>query len=473
MGLYQITFTILIITLVGNIFLGTIGFLRAPKEWANRYYFLLILLYSAFLTTSYLTDITADPVWSPIILKTDFIVGTLTVYAYILFTSNFPKYRGFPGKVTFKILGLISAFLICAIVATNWIIKEISLTETGTIFTSGLLDPLFVGSMILMILFGIQTLIKQYKISVGREKLQVSYLIIGSTIPAITTIITSLILERLISFNIVTGEQLPITLLRQFGFASGIAFTLCTTYAIIRHRLFGIRVLAGEIIFWVSTAAFLFVTFYSVALLELEYLGSLVSPSAITLNVFLAFLIALILNIYGKKLRRAIRRYIVNISFDPVQVKEQFLADISVATDTDEILTHLTGTTKRLYSPSNQGILVAHTAHNDHVTTHWKEFLPQQVQLLENPDNLNLLLNTTHGKSALLTSQIVKNEPDSPLAQLLDALDTEIIIPLEHQGIYVLYLLGRKTNNHAYTNEDLTLLEQLCYYTVLNLARTT
>ncbi|GAI41259.1 unnamed protein product, partial [marine sediment metagenome] len=85
---------------------------------------------------------------------------------------------------------------------------------------------------------GIIILVRKYKISKGIEKVQIQYFFIGAALSAVVGATTNLIAPALFgSYS-----------LWQFGPLSLIFLVIFTTYAITKHHLFNIRVIATELL---------------------------------------------------------------------------------------------------------------------------------------------------------------------------------------------------------------------------------
>lgn len=452
---------------LANLILGFLIISRNPKNPTNVIFFILILLLVIFDLSSHYVD---QPVLKielqSLMLRVDYFSGVMTAYFFLLFSYNFPKFKGFLSNKL--LLFLFAMSFVGGVIAfsTDLMIRDVQATLDGTLFTLGPMDLPFIAFCLGMGFAGIYLLVKSLKSNYGEERLRVTYVILGSSITA-GIILVSLIVERvLLQLGLV--DYIPLVRMSRF---STIIFTLFTTYAIVRHRLFGIRVVLGKLLFWVGTATFLFTVFYVVALLEQQYLGSFTSPGVITLNAFLALFIGLLFHRYERNLYKLVNRYIVYFTYDPKEVTEDFITEVTTIKTEQDVFDKLFSTVKETLNPIKQGIEVGVLNEGSgEPTVLWQNVSQDEIKQVENTELINEFMNKKPNQAILRTELEAENGNDK-VVEILKKLSIEVVLPIQRGQVVGLYVLGERANKDAYALEDLAFLEKLVYYASLNVAR--
>lgn len=214
--------------------LAAVVFFRKKRGAANRIFALEVLSAGIWIFTVLIADTSASYPSALFWSKTAIIGPAFIPFFLVLFSFVFPE-GGLPS-LTKMILLSAPALLFTVLSPTALNVKEIEIKPWGASLETGLLYPLLFLYFAFYVGVAFHKLIKKMKKSSRIQRLQMKYILIGYPISLFIAIITNLLL-------VVMGySQYSI-----FGPPSTIFFTIFTTYAIIKHHLFEIRVIAAEV----------------------------------------------------------------------------------------------------------------------------------------------------------------------------------------------------------------------------------
>lgn len=310
------------------IFLLTISFIMLgisilalrsnPRSTTNKLFLLFVLTFDIWLLANYFSNSSQN--YDTVLLtnKLIFFSTTWLIFFLALFIKSYPnakvKYNLLPVSLAF-----IGAIFISILSFTDVIVQyvEIKYGFSDIVFGDGII--IYAVYFLLLLVFSIYTLFRKFHRSQGIERLKIQYLFVGIILTSAGTIITNLIFP--IIFN--NFE------LSNIGTGFSIFLVSFTGYSIIKHRLFGIRMLLGSIFTMSIVAIFTFVMFYGVLTFENVIFESPFELESILANVFIAFIFSILfVNIYNYA-SKVIRRSFIHSAYDPTIELEKFNSLIS------------------------------------------------------------------------------------------------------------------------------------------------
>ncbi len=220
----------IILSAIGNLFLGFFVFIREPVKKLNRLFGIFSFTTAFWVLSNFMAGINPVPFWP----KTGYAFGALISASAVLWISELCGITLTKFRITlFTGLGLLF-FLISYI--NDLILKNIRRVylggyegETGPLFS--LYAIYIIGTLI----FVLYTLLSEYYKSTGLKKLQLSYVVIGSTL--------------FIGVVLIVNFILPLFGIHQFmplDSPSSLFLIFFTAIAITRFHLFEIRVILTE-----------------------------------------------------------------------------------------------------------------------------------------------------------------------------------------------------------------------------------
>jgi signal transduction histidine kinase len=217
---------------ISNIVLGVFTYLNNPKNRSNQAFAIMCSTLSLWALFNYLADadLTNALTWN----RLTFFVISYSLCFLILFMNNFPSQI---YKARFLNLGLLSLGTIIALISlhpifipTVKIIDGVSNVEVGPLY------PIF-PVYLLAFLIGMGVLLtKSWRNSTGYNRVKMRFLIFGISAMALLASITNLFLP------LITGTNEY----AKFGALFTLIFVGSTSYAIVRHKLFDIRLIVAR-----------------------------------------------------------------------------------------------------------------------------------------------------------------------------------------------------------------------------------
>ncbi len=258
---------------VVNFLISILVYINEPKNKNNKYFFLFVFSLIIWVITNYLSDVDSNffRVWWW--LRLTFITPALFVTILFYFSLNFPK-TGLVSKRV-KITIWVCLVTIVFLLLSDLIIKSFKMSEGGVAVNFGYLGIVYVMYFVFFFLASLYVLARKFIQEKGVTKKQLLYLILGLSLFVVSATTTNLIIPFI--FNVF--------LLSVYGPYFFIFFVVFLAYAITKHKLFNIKVVATEIFS-------LFITF--ILFVNLFFFNS-VPELLVKLVIFIATLFFVIL----------------------------------------------------------------------------------------------------------------------------------------------------------------------------------
>jgi signal transduction histidine kinase len=274
----QASILLFIISFV-DIALGLFVLLKDPKGKTNRSFFLLSLAALIWINASYFEDELADPARMFFLLRLDFASGILAAFALLIFCLDVSE-TAIAGRIRKLLVGIPLAF--------SFLVFMTGSILSGYVIRNATIVPVLGGAHLIYdatvgfaLLTGIGVLAWNYRKSSPEGKARLVYLFIGLALSSIIAFLTNIAIDDYI-------RRLPdYRLYSRLGLFSTIFFVLSSGYAIVKHRLFNLKVIATETL---SLGILVFSLFQVLRSPSLLYLAI----NAIVFAVILAFIVMLI-----------------------------------------------------------------------------------------------------------------------------------------------------------------------------------
>jgi signal transduction histidine kinase len=238
--------------------LGLLVFFNDKKKNTNKIFALLTFSIVTWIITNYLCDSPSGANYALFWNKITMAAGTLIGLSLFYFSLSFPReFQKFPKFWRYSFLSITGIFIILTLF-TGLIVKKIEFLDWGTNIIQGVgFLPFTIWSSILIIVSAI-ILILQYKGSQGIEKIQMKYLFLGLILFLFFGFIMGVV------FAVITGNNE----LARYAPYSMIFFVGFSTYAILKHHLLAIRIIATEALVFLLSLIFFIETLLSKTLFE-------------------------------------------------------------------------------------------------------------------------------------------------------------------------------------------------------------
>ncbi|HVF69760.1 MAG TPA: ATP-binding protein [Xanthomonadales bacterium] len=426
---------IILLTALINIALGVISYNKNPRSATHRLLTLLTIIFALWTISNYfsLNSATIEDTlfWIRAVM---FITAPLGPVLY-LFIKAFPKPELKINKIVLNLL-IITTFIVQAIAFTPLLFSKVTITDQVTP-TPGpgilLFALLFVGVPIA----GLVELIRKYRKSLGLEKLQIKYLIVGITETFALLILTNFIAVVVFNYSgfVIFG---PIFSLILVGFI---------TYSVIRHRLLEVKVIVARSVVYALLILLIAVLYTAGVFLISKYLFKLnIDVQVVEIYVLLAIFVAFTF----VPLRNYIERVTSTIFFKGKYSQNSLVYKLTTIIASTISLEQLT---KKTLQKLLSTLRISHGAYIIYTKRKFAIF----------PEGHGVYGNERKAIDALYPLKrmvIFDEEKNKKIKALMRTLDVAIVMPLFERGEKVGTLfLGEKKSGQIYSQQDIALLE--------------
>lgn len=211
-----------------------------------------------------------------------FAPAAVTVGVFLYFTLVFPRNK--PHFGWWHRVGLACPLiLVLGLLPTDLILKDIGINKGVIIPLFGAGYFIYVAFIILYTGFGLINLLRSYFASVGAEKLQVKYVLLGISLFFLALIISNLLLP-----------WIGISQLAPYGPLFSLFFVGFTSYAIVRHRLMSIEIILQKGLAYVLVSTLVLVIYGLAVWAAQTFLGRILGYRSLIVTGVVALFIAMI-----------------------------------------------------------------------------------------------------------------------------------------------------------------------------------
>jgi signal transduction histidine kinase len=236
----SLIFNSIIVFLISGIsfYLAILSYRQNNKSISNRTFSQFGIATGFWIAFAFFTDVEGLRNNSYIFAKLTYIALLTVSYTLFQFPFNFPRQRVLNKYIKYiwlfigLLLGILTLF-------TNLVIKDLEFYSWGSSFIDGDLAGPFYLYMIIGPVSAIVQYLFLWKKFEANDKRQVKFFLVGLSIFMLTNIVLQSIVKPLITHS----DELY-----RFGNYSAFFMIAFTSYAIVKHRLFDIKVLATEVI---------------------------------------------------------------------------------------------------------------------------------------------------------------------------------------------------------------------------------
>lgn len=278
---------LLILIIVFSTYLGVLVYKNDPQKKDNRLFLWLVLWMNLWLIANYLQNEIIFGSFRSIFLYLDFTIAPILGYFLFLFCYNFLENKKINRFLNFLLI-IIIFFLIFSVVK-NFVFIDVDVSGKLISFSNGLLFPVYAVFIISMMVGGSVLLIFKYFRFTKYKKNQVLFVMIGFLLASLcgTTI------------NLFFQDTLSLEFFR-LGALSSFFLVFFTAYAIIRHKLFDIKVVIQRSVIY-GTLLIIIVCSY----LFLVFLFGLFFEHSNHINTLGAGIFITVLGIFGVPVLRS------------------------------------------------------------------------------------------------------------------------------------------------------------------------
>ncbi|MBI2042537.1 MAG: hypothetical protein HYT21_02225 [Candidatus Nealsonbacteria bacterium] len=227
---------ITLIPIIASLALAFLVYTRNKNNLSNRVFSvacITILLWAAANYFSSHPVLLDDLIWIRLVL----FFAVFMQFMFFLFVYLFPKNVFLAAKWKLLILTLFAGSTMAATLSP-FIYTKLEIKNGVIVPLPGILMPLFAFSIFLFLGLAVYYIIKKYRSAQGDEKMQWRFILSGFSI---------------MFFLLIISQFLSVVLLQRtdfvkFGPLFTLPFIILSAYAIIKHRLLNVRVIAAELL---------------------------------------------------------------------------------------------------------------------------------------------------------------------------------------------------------------------------------
>lgn len=274
-----------VITLVGilNLVLGLTALLRANRETASFFYFLITVVTVLWILPLALLEFAQTDTLRLLFAKSAFIGPSFLPLALYGFISNFPSSsKNYKSSffISFAIAGLL--FLSISLFGKHFITGVTAVAPSQLVFSYGYQYSVYFVYLAGSIIYLLWSMYRRYKHSEGLDQLRLRYLLTGFGLSAAGALLTNMVLP-----------MLGLDIFAIFGPVSTIFLFYFTTQAIIYHRLFDIGTFVANLVEVITLAMFYYLVIFFIRTVEIKLLNlSFYDPLNIFIDLVFAFAVA-------------------------------------------------------------------------------------------------------------------------------------------------------------------------------------
>jgi signal transduction histidine kinase len=430
---------ILITACILNGFLGLTVLLKNPKSTTNRLFFMLT---GSFIAWSLINYASVHPAFLPQIEWIRFVLFNASILCLLVFLTflSFPEIHFSIKKSNYAKNAVYFTLLVMVLTLTPLVFKGTSVSgaSVNPIPAPGIV--LFLIQTVGLLIAGIVVLVKKYKNAQGLLRNQLRLILWG----------IGLTFAFIVSTNFLIVVLFHITSFIRFGPAYTFIFTMAFAYAIIRLRLFDIRLVIARSLGY-TFLLFAFGTYYAAVAFSLG--GKLFKNSTLsTAQEFYYVLLTLLVAFTFQPMRRFFQRVTDRVFYHDHYDPESFLSnlgaimarEIELKPLSDHILKELTNQMRL----SKASIIVLDK--NEIFFEGSSELVHQNHMSTDSLGGLN-------------RGVIVRDALDSKdVSEVYMKHDIEVSVGLNSNNEFIGYLLlGAKKSGDIFTNGDIKTLRIL------------
>ena len=472
---------IFLIASVASLILGLFVLVRGKNKLLNRTFFYFCMSVIGWLFTNFMVQIVTNGPQLISWYRLTYTTITLTIYLLVYLALQFVENNNKKRKNISTLLFL-PTIIVIFITTKPTLIESAGYSSEGFVFR---FSDLFFGFLIYTLLYLFVTFylfFKSYKKRKGSEKEQVKFMLLGIFVASIFAVLTDLILPLF-----------GITYFANYGPAGIIFFVLMSSYAIIAHRLFDIKVIIRRTVVYSVLLAFVLGVYSAVVFASASILGGTadINRSTMIPNLIAAILIAIGFEPLRKFLTRVTDKYLFKQAYDPQQVLKQLSDTLVSVLALDEALLSMMNIVKGAFRISHTAVLVIYdeSTEENQVRLHSVGYMGvqknglnikisdpiikyiRQKRSLEVVEELERRLEDENITSSRV-KQLVKGANVDPLdiirqvkiigsvVKKAKSLEIAVLIPIiVRDKVIGIFIIGPKMSGDSFTDADLKTLE--------------
>lgn len=458
-------YALIVIGLV-NIIFGFYVLISSKKSQAVRFLALSIISLglwgvglAGFLSSN---DVVVALYWS----KFHYVASIYIVYFILLFEMAFTQKKKIDFQTVILLQVPILLISLAVVFSDSLIIKDVVLEDSGNVAILNRVGHITYGVVfaiyyLIALIINLTALIK----SKGILRNQLALIFSGFLLTGLLGGTFNLILPILGNYKLIwIGPQFSIIFL-------GLIFI-----AIVKYQLFNIRLLVGKVLYIVTSASLLYITFRILLDIHIRIFGEDFGWEALTFGIVISILFSVLYDKYREFFQEKISTKIINLGYDASKYIDRFTYSLGNIVTEDSVLKELYGIIKETIDPIYFSIIVKResTVINKQYTGN-KVFDSKRIfEILDSPmfaGRGSISLGELIGISSMDDESYRATR--SELISLLERSDLHLLVPVRYdKELVAIFVLGKRDlNSTMYIEQEIEFLQSLASITGASLAR--
>lgn len=240
---------VLVLVCVANLFLGLFVLIRDPRSRIMQSFFAITIFISLWATSNYLTENASDLQTNNIFNRLAYFFGFLGILSPAIFSSYFTKRKARNWLRT--TIAIVAVLAISALSLTSYVAGEVTKQGGKLHFTTGPLIILYVGAILCLTYVIIRNFNGVLRHGSSSQRNQARIITAALTVSIVIGTLTNVVLPLFLSSFASAKYGPPVLSL----------FLIATiAYAIVRHKLFDIRLVIARSLAYIFTLSTLVAT---------------------------------------------------------------------------------------------------------------------------------------------------------------------------------------------------------------------
>lgn len=432
---------IFVLTALANFVLGFYSLMKAPRKKVNKMFFILTSLVVGWIVTLYFFYSLSS---EPLILiagRLNFAFGAAIFSVLYLFADLYPINEYSIRRPRRYLLGVETIALVAITIFTG-LVDEAELIVEGQIETVfGVLYPLFLTHIVVLMYLTFRLLVNKYEKYKGLAKTQLRYLFLGIAVSTVVTIFTNVILPLLGVYS-----------LQAAGTLSTLFLVGSLSYAMVKHRLFGINYVLVKGLRAGLLSLLTFISFYLLISLNVFTSGEIGSFGWVVslLLVSIAFMSVYNFAQYALDKGWVFGKWLIR--YQPGEVATSLSDSLGNVLD----IRHIVGISKKQISDTLGASSVQFTFNVDEGSEYESMNLNSKGAVLD--DEFYRLF--ARDENVYVRDEIIIRSGKSSRLSWMEANEVDVVVPIVvDKGAKAFIILGPRAGDIGYPAEDIRFLE--------------
>lgn len=441
---------VLYITAFLNVALGIFTFINRPRSRDSFYFFLFTVGIAGWASSNAefqrASDVDTMYLWAIVAYQ----VTSAMLFFGSLFTKaiSIPNQKPNPVQVIVRTLCLL--FGVIAPSIPNFVALGVDFDKKEII--GGPFLPLLFLSYLILMGDSLINMVRGIRDNTGNKKTQLATVFTGFLGAILSGITTNLLLP---AFGIYSAVA--------FGPTFTLINLILVVYAILRHRLFDIRLLLGRVTYYFVLSIFTLIMYYGFANLYENLFNTSRDPLTFIISVPSSIVFVIFFSRLDTYMKDSVTSRIINPVYNPTRVIESLNTTLAVEVDLARITQQVLDTLAKTIRSENN---------------HYVVLLDNKVKLSSftlPADQLNAMVKTVGncylalGNAVIAYDEIVegnvkfRNIPNitNEVKSLMEKHQLRLIMPLGIEQLNGFVVLGTKEADFPYSDQDIRFLSDM------------